>query len=297
MSEKSYLNCFCHTYNYSGNNDDLLKEFKSIRYNCPAIKEIFIPDDFYGKFLSTLETNKSSYDFIILLAFERGYLKNITRPIHKFLLGENGSINPNMKITLLETWITDYKSSRERNQKSKQQFLGHLHELLFADWLDENDYSIIDLEALGAKNDIIAKNNKGKTIGIEVKYIGYEEWFCDKLHNKNNDFSPDLNYQHDNLLYIAFTAADQLCKKSNQINIISILLQNINHFDLDWINWHNPSFHSTDAKERPFINKKKYTNISNEVRTIFRQIDEIWFFKIEGNFTYNLIRTVNTRVI
>jgi len=290
MLEKSYKNCSCQSSNYCDNKDNLLEKFKSIRDKCPAIKEILIPDNFLEKFLNIAKKNISEDDFMIKLAFERGYLKNITRPIHKFLLDRKQDILPNYKKDLTEFWMTNYQSPQERNKISKRSFLGRFCELLLADWLDEHDYSIIGLAALGAGYDIIAENDQGK-INIEVKYIGHEEWFNDKLHDINKCFSPDPNYPHDYLLYIAYTAAKQLCEKSNENKVITILLQNLSHHDLDWIERHNPNFYEI---ERDFIDKKKYPNIENEIHSIFKQIDEIWFFHT-NNFTCNLIKKVKTR--
>jgi len=288
---KSFKKCACHKA-VCNKNHNILDNFLQIREKCPAIKEVFIPEYFICEFIDTVKNNKSRDDFMSLIAFEDGYLKNITRPVHKFLLDESGNKKPNVKIKLLESWIINYQTSTERNHKAKQQFLGPFHELLFADWLDENGYEIKDLQALGAKSDVMAENRKEKyTVNFEVKYIGYEEWFYDKLNNKNKSFSPCLLWQHDFLLYVAYEAAKQLSRLSRGFKVITILLQNSEHYDLDWIDWHSPHFHCI---KRPFIDMGKFKslNITNEVIQIFKQIDEIWFFKANYNFTYDFIKRI-----
>ena len=215
---------------------------------------------------------------MILLAYERGYLKHITTPIHKFLITNKHKIRKNYLTELTEFWMTKYQLPEKRFEKSKSSFHGRISELILADWIDEHNYSIINLEVWGADIDIIAQNNQGKIFNFEVKYIGHEEWFFDKLIGKNNDCSPNLYYQHDYVLYIAYTAVKQL-EKINGNRIGAILIQNWNHYDENWIDWNNPDFHEIKPKW-----KEKYPNIEKEICTIFNQINELWFFEIDEAF-------------
>ena len=279
--KKSNINCPCQVIN-SVSKDNLLEEFLLFRDQCPALKEILFPDDFLEDFKNTYINDDSEFDFMSLLAFEGGYLKNITTPIHKFMISNVHKIPKYYLDDLKEFWMIKYQDSSERFKKSRSSFEGRINELIFIDWLDEHDYKIIDLEIWGANIDVIAKNNKGKIYNFEEKYIGDEEWFFDKLNGKNKCLCPSPHYQHDYLLYIAYTAAKKL-EKINSNGIISILVKNWNHYDENWIDWNNPSFSKIENKWL-----KSCPNIEDEICSIFNQISELWLFESDEKFKCHL---------
>lgn len=81
------FNCPCQAV-IPNERDDILNQFAQIREYCPALKKLLIPDIIWEDF-----KRKAQADFdnariksILLLAFERGYLKNITSPLHTYLI-------------------------------------------------------------------------------------------------------------------------------------------------------------------------------------------------------------------
>jgi len=259
-----------------------LKDFLGLRNKCSALKEILVPNDILEDFINTYINDNSKFDFMSILAFERGYLKNITTPVHKFIIGNLHKVPKYYLDDLKEYWMIKYQDYSDRFKKSRSSFEGRINELIFIDWLDEHDYKIIDLEVWGANIDVIAKDNEGKLYNFEVKYIGDEEWFFDKLNGKNKCFCPSPYKQHDYLLYITYTAVKKL-EKMNGNGIISILVKNWNHYDDNWIDWNNLCFSKIEPQ---WI--EKYPDIESEIRSIFNKISELWLFESDEKFKCHL---------
>lgn len=68
--------------------DALLGVFARIRDECPALKQILVPDTLWPKFQkwNARPTDEARHWSVLLLALKRGHLERITSPIHKYLL-------------------------------------------------------------------------------------------------------------------------------------------------------------------------------------------------------------------
>ncbi|QPJ64900.1 MAG: hypothetical protein G3M78_05680 [Candidatus Nitrohelix vancouverensis] len=190
----NYSNCICQTIgaiDYA----ELPKGLREVWKKCPALNKVFIHNE------ETLEAlmqqsqipDKAHHCSTLWLALQRGYLKNIMGPVHRYLLeGENfwKDTTPDYKKRFHETWIIKNTDAFKRHETAKKQ-LGSLYELLYANHLEEQGHQIISLEAWGGPADISARIN-GEEYDIEVKAIGSskEEFSAVYKTLKNPDDPP-----------------------------------------------------------------------------------------------------------
>ncbi len=292
--------CEC-TKSYNGNKNEIVEHFTKLRGKCPAINEILIPDCIFDQYINFVSKplDQANHQSILLLAFQRNYLHKITIPIHKYLINKN--INENYKKDLQEFWLK--KGDILDRHKTARIYMGKLYEILIADWLDYNNWEIIELEATGGIADIVAiSQNKVKHF-FELKFIGVEDEVFWSIVNSMQDHSSCSNFSSysacDFLLYKAFTAAKQL-ENFYQNTIVIITISNISwdFFDIqlkeDWINWTNPTFFNNDSKWITFFaeQKKKYPNIENEIGSTINKLSELWIVEECDNFEFKLAKRI-----
>lgn len=171
------MNCICHQPPLSATESTLLDTFAGIREGCPAIKELFVPDETWPKFRAWhLEPDgEAHHRSMLLLALERGHLSGMTSPIHRYLF-ESGCVNSRLRRQYLkdlrETWMND-ADPIERHHKFKM-FSGRLVELQCAEWLEGRGWKIAELEAFREGPDIEATDENQVHTAFEVKYIGQD---------------------------------------------------------------------------------------------------------------------------
>jgi hypothetical protein len=156
-----------------------LDTFTAVREKCPAIKELFVPDEIWPKFRSwhLWSDVEAHHESALLLALDRGHLNSITFPVHRYLF-EPSCINSRLRKQyindLQEKWM-DHSDPLERHKKFKM-FYGRIVELQCVEWLERQGWKISDLEAFreGAA-DIEAKSASRQLTAFEVKYIGQDD--------------------------------------------------------------------------------------------------------------------------
>jgi len=67
------------------NRNDILNQFENVRKNCPALREIFIPEDYWPEFSEKAsETlDEAGHYPITLSAYKSGNLDKITLPVDR----------------------------------------------------------------------------------------------------------------------------------------------------------------------------------------------------------------------
>lgn len=171
------INCPCQTP-ISTDKENLIRDFQNLREKCPALREVFVPSDFWPDFqrIAQAPFNEAKHSYKILLALMRGYLGRITLPVHLYLLdGEkpkDGLIS-NYRTDLTEKWMIE-KTPIKRHQKARGHE-GKLAELLCSEWLERNSWELNRLAALGGSFDIEGLSPEKVQYSIEVKYIGEED--------------------------------------------------------------------------------------------------------------------------
>lgn len=129
-----------------------LDAFSEMRDACQALRDVFFPDSIWPAVRNwhSAADNEAAHCSIPLLAFRRGCLSSITRPIHRFILSFNGilpAVRKQYLQDLRERWMLT-ADPVERNKRSRI-FRGHLVELQFALWLESQSHEVVELEAPG----------------------------------------------------------------------------------------------------------------------------------------------------
>lgn len=268
----------------------IIQQLSDIRESCSALKEILIPDEIWKDYKLKVqeEYDRASHQYIILLAYKRGYLNNITYPIHKYLLDGNivkDDLKNNYKSDLRERWMLG--QDEQRRHVLCKRYQGKLTELRCAAWLQEQGWKIHLLEALCGENDIEATSPEDIYFAVEVKFIGFEdEKFLSSMREKGGSFDPAIDADY--LLYIAYTAAKQL-EKSNKtrLGIIVSSIQDWPFKDIalknGYIDWGAPKFHDSN---RPFINREEYPEIDNDLAEVLSRFNELWILREDSNYQY-----------
>lgn len=269
-----FTSCPCQTVQRVSENH-VLQELKSLRDLCPALKEIFLPEGIWEDFGKwDKERGIVNHRSILLLAFKNGGLKIITSPIHRFLF-EKGTVSSKVEMdylkSLQENWFKNTNPLR-RHQKARI-FMGKLIELIYAHWLENNGFKIINMEAWNqGMPDIISTKGNAKHV-FEVKYIGLEDDdFLNLVKSINgqttaHSISP---YTPANFLLLrVYEAAKQLEKyqQSGNKNVVVVFDEiawqrfqiplNDNYVDF----WKEPNFlPAGDSKWDDFYSREKEKN-------------------------------------
>jgi hypothetical protein len=281
------LNAFCNSCN---NKDHLIQEFETIRNQCPAIREILVPDEIWKEFIKKTqeEYDKARHNYIVLLAFKYGHLFRLTYPIHKYLLENNKprpNLNPNYKKDLQERWMLG--DTDERRHELFKRYQGKLTELRCALWLQEQGWIIDNLEALGGLYDIEATSPEGIECAIEVKFIGLEtDKFQATINENGGNFDPSSDADY--LLYIAYTAAKKLKQTSKKT--IAIIVSGVQDWtfkktalELGYVDLNRPRFYDDN---RDFIEREEYPDFDNDLPIRLSNLNELWIVSEGSNYNY-----------
>ena len=237
-----------------------LQEFTALRVKCPALREILIPDQIWPQFRDwhILPDAVASHSSIVLLAFRRGFLPQVTGPIHRHLMSSAGGILPSVSNQyvkdLREKWVLDANPVR-RNQLSRT-FRGRLIELQFASWLESRAHAIVGLEATRKGPDIETCSESGRAYAFEVKFIGMEDGdFGVLLSSIGGTPAGGLvsPYQAINYLLLrVYEAAHQL-KSAIGTKCVVVVIDELawHRFDVQirkgWIDWERPQICRTST--------------------------------------------------
>jgi hypothetical protein len=269
----------------------LLDSFSAVRQKCPAIREVFVPDHIWPKFHAwhLKPDNEADHVSTLLLALERGHLGSFTSSAHRYLI-KSGCLNPEVRTQyvqdLREQWM-NYQDPMERHRKFKI-FSGRFVELRCAEWLEQQSWTVTELEAFREGPDIVAMAMNRDTTAFEVKFIGQDEAGFETVLKSISGkpaamtLSPydAVNY----VLYRAYEAAKQLQQTNVPGRIAIIVIDQLTWFTFEmplkdgWIDWKNPAFlkgNGSFVHER----RKKNPKLDAELKTVFSAIDAVWIVK------------------
>jgi hypothetical protein len=197
----------------------------------------------------------------------------------------------------------------ERHRKSRI-FQGKLTELLAADWLEDQRWTIEHLEALSGQFDIEAKSPDNISYAIEVKYIGqedirYKEMVRSLSSGNAIGGSWSVYDGYNFILFKAYEAAKQLlnCDKER---LGFIIISNIAWDFVEvpikdkWF-YNRPFIFSGSASSEwnDFLRDKKkenkFSNIESDLDKIIGQIKELWIIEEENYLNYLLQDTIKIK--
>lgn len=248
------LDCICQELAPSTTGSSFLDIFAAVREECPALKELLVPDEIWPKFHNwhLWSDDEAYHESTLIHALEGGYLSSITSPVHRYLL-ESSRINPRVRKQyikdLRENWI-EYIDPLERHEKFKI-FQGRVVELQCAEWLERMSWEISDLEAFqGGSPDIEAKSAGGDLTAFEVKFIGQDNGGFDSVlqgfregvaYERRSPYCA-VNY----LLFQIYRSAKQLQRSAASTRIAVVVIDDLtwDNFQIQlkdgWIDWRAP---------------------------------------------------------
>jgi len=284
-----------------------LQEFSSLRDECPALREILVPEQIWRRFLEwhSVPDDVANYSSIVLLAFRRGYLPRVTGPIHRHLMSSDGilcTVSKQYLKDLREKWMFDTDPT-ERHRSSRT-FRGRLIDLQFASWLESQSRTIIGLEARPKASDIVGPDietlsESGQSNAFEVKFIGMEDRDFGTLLRSIGGYpagGPISVYRPINyLIFRVYEAARQLKAASGSKNVVIVIEELIWHrFDIqvrrNWIDWAFPGFIDPDQDWNQFLslNQERYPGLPADLAATIRGVDSIRVYVQNHAFEFRL---------
>lgn len=281
--------------------EHLLEGLRALRNRCSALEQILIPDwEAFEQADRKLEGNRATHRSMLLLALERGHISRITFPIHLYLME---SEQPKKELTkqyrkdLQERWFME-DDELKRHKKSRT-YLGRLVELQCAQWIEEQNWRVQNLEALGGTFDIEAFSPRGDAWAIEVKYIGQEDWdFVDISESVDRNGvgkgrAVSLYAPSDWVLFKIYEAANQLADFP-QARLAVLVISDLtwHHFQIplkeNWMHWESPRFFNNDSSWNIFFQKqkKRYPNIEREIGTVLGSLTQAWIIREQYGYQY-----------
>ena len=128
------MTCSCALERYEGSKP-VLEGFAVLRRNCPALREILLPDESWQVVSAQMSvpSDDAQHRSYLLLAYERGVLARITAPVHRFLLDDaspHPNLTPQYRYDLQERWLVE-ADPVSRHERFRQ-FFGKIVELQVA---------------------------------------------------------------------------------------------------------------------------------------------------------------------
>ena len=279
------------------NTPSKFEDFASLRESCPALREVLFPETIWHDYQKMVKANnhQSRQLPIVLGAFNRGLLARITMPVHAYLL-DGQTLNVNLtkqyKKDLNEKWIL------ERDQlaayKKLRIFKGKLTEIMVAAWLEDSGWKINNLEALGGSFDIEATSPEHVCYGIEVKYIGIQDYRYNELQHSLRSGEAvsgffNIYNGYNFILFKIFEAAKQLTKcKNSRLSLVVVDSVDWDFLEMPirdkWINSRPIRFSdSADRDWKEFLEQKKkekrFVTVENELDKAIGGLKECWILK------------------
>lgn len=262
------------------NYEILLESLENEWKNSRALK-LLIPDWLKFKELCGIN-DKAHHKPSLLLAYERGYLNNIVNPI-EWLLAEsenqNKSISKQYQKDLQEKWLESIDEI-ERHKKFKI-FFGKLLELIYAKYLVDLGYSIINLEAWDKNAPDIVISDSNNDYNIDVKYIGGNtDFFTKMLKSKNGVTTSSIDISYDFLLFKIYEAYTKLGNRNQLSNNVCVCLvePSLNFIEFKNINFNDIKF-AFYNDFLVFLNDNKIDK-NHFIETILKAVDHFTDIRI-----------------
>lgn len=252
----------------------LLASFSDLRRRCEALHLVMVPEPKWTIFQEFAQgsADRAHLRPILFLAYRHQTLGRLTRPVHRFVLGDSGirgDVSPQYRKDLQEDWMRG-KNEEDRHRKARS-FQGRLAELQAAAWLESQGWEVAGLELLGGDFDIAVRSPRAEHVLIEVKFFGTSDEIFQasiaSLAGAPAAFSLSPYDAANYVLFRACEAAKQLVK-GDGIRTILLVFGGLAwtesySFPLtnSWIDWTHPSFFEGSGDWQEFLNRKKLSAI------------------------------------
>jgi len=277
-----------------------IASFSEVRAGCSALRKILVPDSIWEEFQGWCEhLNEGPVDqSVLLLAHQSGRLGQVTSPIHRYLLqSETVRADARGQYTedLQETWLGE-PEPLERHRKWKM-FHGRVAELQFAEWLEEQSYTITGLEALRKGPDIEAVSPSGLNCTFEVKFIGSENADLEmQVKSLKGEPSGDFVSPYAAINYLTlrvYEAARQFQTASANKTVVLIIDEMAwTRFELQlkerWVDWTHAKFVAADGGWDQFValKLKEHPRLLDDLAETIRVVDSISILRQSAEFDF-----------
>ena len=290
----------------SAGHQEVMRSFEAIRGQCSALKDVLVPNEVWDGFrTAVLESDEDVlHQHILLVAYRRGLLRQITTPVHRYLIDfdrRRMRVNKNHLKDLREAWAPQDLGAK-RPQKTRA-FWGRLTELHVAEWLEKMGWKISNLEAWGGKLDIECTSPTRTECAVEVKSIVSED--ADYVADVNR---PDWRgapetaspYQASNLvLFRGLEAADKL-RDCEKVRIACLVVSEEIWYRFEpslkesWSLWDSPRFIEMRPKLQHVIQRNKRIDPENrdELKRLINHLNALWIVKKSPGFELSSQRVV-----
>lgn len=286
-----------------------LAALDAIRSACTALRSVFLPDEMWPKFKAWHGKPDAAafHCSMLLLALKRGHLKQLTHPIHRYLI-KDGEVRADLRLQyvkdLPERWMY-YDDALERHQKSRS-FTGRIVELQCAEWLEAHEWTITALEALQEGPDIEAREPSGCVTAFEVKSIGTEDRDFEMILRSikgEPSWGWSSPYSGSNyLLFRLYEAAKQFGRfEGPRIAVAVIDDSTWPRFEVQVkngsIDLRNPRFLGSDPGWEEFIAKqeRRYPELRVDLAHTLGALDSAWVFRQRYGYEYSQEYVLPTR--
>jgi len=290
------MECSCDSL-YDGKRP-LVQAFSRVRHGCVALRELLAPVDAWSLIVQDAEApfNAAMQRSYLLVAYQRGVLPRITGPIHRFLCDGpkvHSGLTRQYQRDLAERWLgeVDLSARHERFRR----FFGKIVEIQIADWLSNDGWRVLGLEALGAEADIVAERPESGSWVVDIKYIGQETSEFDRTVEAlssgeaavgSGTLYGSINY----LLFRVFEGARDLsASSSRKLCVVVIDALAWPSFEMallhGWVDWAEPAFVPTEEVDwNRFLEeqRKRVDNLDADVRVKVLKIDGLMVMCMSG---------------
>lgn len=291
------MTCSCALERYEGPTP-VLEGFAVVRRNCPALREILLPDESWELVSDQMSvpSDDAGHQSYLLLAYERGVLSKITAPVHRFLLAgasPHPNLTPQYRHDLQERWLVDVDPV-SRHERFRQ-FFGKIVELQVVQAITNRGWTVTGLEALGAHADVVALSPENTLYSLEVKYIGQEtDHFQTVLRALAGQPAAGVGSPYgavNYLLFRVYEAARRLQLSSTSriaVVVIDALAWHAFEAQLEdrWVRWNQPAFLAADGEWAQFLQSQRarYPHIDADLSDVVRTLDRIWVLRMDSQY-------------
>lgn len=286
-----------------------LAALDTIRSECTALHSVLLPVEVWPKFKAWHGKPDAAafHCSMLLLALKRGHLKQLTHPIHRYLI-KDSEVRADLRLQyvkdLPERWMY-YDDALERHQKSRI-FTGRIVELQCAEWLEAHDWTITALDALQQGPDIEARDPSGCVTAFEVKFIGTQDGDFTRILNSiasgpswgGISAYSGINY----LLFRLYQAAKQLGRFDRPRIAVAVIDDSTwRKFKVQlkngWLDLRNPRFLGSDPGWEEFIAKqeRRYPELRVDLAPTLGALDAAWVFRQRYGYEYSREYVLPTR--
>ncbi len=281
---------------------EVVRRFEAIRGQCLALKEVLLPNEVWDAFrAASLESEDVLHQHLLLSAYRRGLLRQLTTPVHRYLINfdpQGMRLNKNHLKDLRAAWGShDFDAPYPQGTRA---FWGRLTELHVAEWIEEMGWTVSNLEVWGGKLDIECTSPTKTECAIEVKSIVAEDVDYIGDVNQLDRLSVVSPYQASNFaLFRGLEAADKLrdCEKV-RIACLVVAEEIWHRFESSlkpsWSLWDSPRFIEIRPKLQHAIqqNKRIDPENRNELKELIGHLNALWIVKKSPGFELSSHRVV-----